>query len=184
MPTEEQDRDDRGGEGLREERSGERRRPRKERVLHTRISEDLAEDIRRMADELRVPVSNIVRNVLEEAFSVVETVTGNVGDLIEDVVDEAEAARDRLRERQRQRRRRQGRERSHKGAAAAADVPGEHGSREFPEVLGWQPLFVERARECAECGAQVGRGDQAFVGVTASGLGATTLCEPCMGARR
>ena len=48
-----------------------RRRHRKERVLHTRISEDLADDIREIAEELRVPVSNIVRNVLEEAFSVV-----------------------------------------------------------------------------------------------------------------
>ena len=34
-----------------------RRRARKERVLHTRISEELSEDIRRMAEELRVPVS-------------------------------------------------------------------------------------------------------------------------------
>ena len=56
--------------------SREDRRGRKERILHTRISEDLAEDLRRVAEDLRVPVLNLVRNVLEEAFSVVETVTG------------------------------------------------------------------------------------------------------------
>ena len=59
------------------------RRERKQRVLHTRISQQLAEDIGRLAEDLRVPVSNLVRNVLEEVFSVVETVTDNVGELIE-----------------------------------------------------------------------------------------------------
>ena len=66
----------------RHHRHRQRHRARKERVLHTRISEQLSEDIRQMADELRVPVSNLVRNVLEEAFAVVETVTDNVGDLV------------------------------------------------------------------------------------------------------
>ena len=60
--------------------TGGRSSRRKERVLHTRISEDLAEDLRKIAEDLRVPVSNVVRNVLEEAFSMVETVTENVGD--------------------------------------------------------------------------------------------------------
>jgi hypothetical protein len=45
------------------------RRERKERVLHTRISQQLAEDIGRMAEDLRVPVSNLVRNVLEATTS-------------------------------------------------------------------------------------------------------------------
>jgi hypothetical protein len=54
------------GEGPeREECRGRRSRHRKERVLHTRISEPLAEDIRRMAEDLRVPVSNLVRNGLQ-----------------------------------------------------------------------------------------------------------------------
>jgi hypothetical protein len=73
-----------------------RRRARKERVLHTRISDSLAEDIRRIAEDLRVPASNLVRNVLEEAFDVVESVSGDVGDLFEEVLDEAEAARERI----------------------------------------------------------------------------------------
>ncbi len=86
-----------------------RRRGRKERVLHTRISESLAEDIRRMAEDLRVPTSNLVRNVLEEVFDVVESVSDDVGGLFEEVLDEAEAARQRIasaRSRSRRRRRR------------------------------------------------------------------------------
>lgn len=72
---------------------------RKERVLHTRISEQLSEDIRRLADDLRVPASNLVRNVLEEVFTMVESVSEDVGELFEDVLDEASEARDRVRRR-------------------------------------------------------------------------------------
>ena len=84
------------------------RGPRKERVLHTRISEQLDESLRVAADELRLPVSNLVRNVLEDVFNVVEAVTDNVGDLVEDLVDEADAVRDRLRGRRPRRHRRSG----------------------------------------------------------------------------
>jgi len=86
-----------------------RRRARKERVLHTRISDSLAEDIRRIAEDLRVPASNLVRNVLEEVFDVVESMSDDVGGLFEEVLDEAEAARERIagaRARSRSRRRR------------------------------------------------------------------------------
>jgi hypothetical protein len=81
------------GDETRERRGQER----KERVLHTRISEQLAEDLRRAAEEMRVPVSNLVRNVLEEAFTAVETVTDNMGEWIEEVIGEADRARERLR---------------------------------------------------------------------------------------
>jgi len=72
------------------------RRCRKERVLHTRVSENLVEDIRRIAEDLRVPASNLVRNVLEEVFDVVESVSDDVGDLFEELLDEAEGARERI----------------------------------------------------------------------------------------
>jgi len=148
---------------------GERRR--KERVLHTRISEDLADDLRRVAEDLRVPVSNLVRNVLEEAFSVVESVTGNVGELIEEVMDEAEAVRDRLRGRQRRRTRR----------AEAAESPreAEAAPPRDDEVIGWQPLVLARPQRCAHCGILMGRGDSAFASVTPKGVGASWRCEDC-----
>jgi hypothetical protein len=41
---------------------------RKERVLHTRIPAALEEQIKRLAEGLRVPVSNLVRNMLEDAI--------------------------------------------------------------------------------------------------------------------
>ncbi|HKE10984.1 MAG TPA: hypothetical protein VKE73_05385, partial [Myxococcota bacterium] len=76
------------GQGSEGEAGGYRERGRKERVLHTRITEQLADDIRRVADDLRMPVSNLVRNVLEETFSVVESVTDNLGSWLEGVANE------------------------------------------------------------------------------------------------
>lgn len=93
------------------------RRGRKERVLHTRVSDRLAEDIRRIAEDLRVPASNLVRNVLEEVFDVVESVSDDVGEILEDVLDEAEGARGRMaRARGRAHHRRRARGRRRRGA--------------------------------------------------------------------
>jgi hypothetical protein len=142
------------------------RRERKERVLHTRISQQLAEDIGRVAEDLRVPVSNLVRNVLEEVFSVVETVADNVGELIEGVMDEAERARQRR--------------------AGEPPRPESKPTRpDPPEVLGWQPLILARESICAGCDAKLPRGESAYLGVTAAGAGsAHTLCASCLDARR
>jgi hypothetical protein len=46
----------------------ERKEERKERVLHARIPAVLDEQIKKLAEGLRVPVSNLVRNVLEDAL--------------------------------------------------------------------------------------------------------------------
>ena len=42
----------------------------KERILHTRIPVALEDQIKRLAERLRVPVSNLVRNMLEDAIDV------------------------------------------------------------------------------------------------------------------
>jgi hypothetical protein len=49
---------------------------RKERVLHARIPVALEEQIKRLAQALRVPVSNVVRNMLEDAIEVTRRVSG------------------------------------------------------------------------------------------------------------
>jgi hypothetical protein len=170
------------------QRARQRGRERKERVLHTRISDDLAEDLRKMAEDLRVPVSNIVRTVLEDAFSVVERVTDNVGELIEEVVDEAEAASARLRRRHGRRRHGRRVHRSSDPGFASDEVdelerePARAASR--PEVLGWQPLVLARDRRCTDCGSELARGGQAYAAVTQVGVGSAILCAACLGAKR
>ena len=51
---------------------------RKEKVLHTRIPVALEDQIKRLAEALRVPVSNLVRNMLEDAIDVTRRVRDRV----------------------------------------------------------------------------------------------------------
>jgi len=173
-----------------------RRHARKERVLHTRISEQLSDDIRRLADDLRVPTSNLVRNVLEEVFTVVENVTDDVGELFEDVLEEADATRDRIRRRRRgnaRRRRHSPRQTSEKSWADVAEAEIQHDEAsepepptarreppEFPDVIGWQPLVLNQDGNCADCERKLSRGTRAFVGLTENGLSRNKLCRDCI----
>jgi hypothetical protein len=52
-------------------RSTKRRdgRTKKERVIHTRVPASLEEELKRFADDLRVPVSNLIRTMLEDALA-------------------------------------------------------------------------------------------------------------------
>jgi hypothetical protein len=120
-----------------EKRRRHSRHGRKERVLHTRISEQLSDDIRRLAEDLRVPTSNLVRNVLEEVFTVVENVSDDVGEIFEEVLEEADAARDRIRRRHRHSSRHQRRRRSSEDKSwsdvAEAEIRDDEGRERPPE---------------------------------------------------
>jgi hypothetical protein len=207
-------------------------RARKERVLHTRISEQLSEDIRNFAADLRVPASNLVRNVLEEVFTVVDGVSDDVGDLFDDLFEEAEGVRERVRNQaassQRRRHRGSGRRRcrsrrryhadsnddrdadadvdveaelerdealeesgsasANESAASEADEarPAEARPRAaelFPDILGWQPLVLNRDFECGRCSRSLAAGESAFLGLGEKGLTQIALCGRCAGTR-
>jgi hypothetical protein len=164
-----------------------RRRQRKERVLHTRISEDLDEALQDAARRLRVPVSNLVRNVLEDVFDVVEAVTENVGGFVEDVVEEAQQLGRRFEGRWKERtaEARARRVENDRDEAPRATPPPRAPEppaavREFPDVAAWQPLVMNGAQECAGCGRQMRRGDAAYLAVGGATPGPVFLCEPCL----
>lgn len=160
---------------------------RKERVLHTRVSEELSDDIRRFAEEVRVPASNLVRNVLEEVFSVVEHVSDDVGHLLGDLRDEARDARARIVRQPRETRRRRGRagpsseedleKEFQRDERVESDAPQQ---RNFPDILGWQPLLANRAQACAGCGRPLQQGDEVFFGVRSSGVSDVVVCADCL----
>jgi hypothetical protein len=141
-------------------------RERKERVLHTRISEQLAEDIRAIADDLRVPVSNLVRNVLEEAFDAVERVSGDVSNLMDDVIEEAELASQRYR-RYRDRVRERARERAAEARTATPPPAAPFAAVEDPlaHVVAWQPVVLAAPRRCARTGRELRPGERAYLGL-------------------
>jgi hypothetical protein len=185
--------------GRRQRRPHHRRRhacggsDRKERVLHTRISEQLSDDIRRLAEDMRVPVSNLVRNVLEEVFTTVESVSGDVGDFFEEVLDEAEGVRERLhaRPRSRSRRRRGSRfdpvdveeEMSRdEDAEQSAKSPAADGTPEpdFSHVLAWQPVVLNQPTRCGACRVRLEAGANAFLATPVTGDAAEFVCPRCV----
>ena len=198
---------------------------RKERVLHTRVSEQLSDDIRKFADDLRVPASNLVRNVLEEVFTMVDGVSDDVGNLFDDLIEEAESVRERVRD-QASSTRPRGRGRRRSGFRRRSRAPGEDDpdveaelSRDeaaekpagfekqssggsandesnpapsetqpraadlFPEILGWQPLVLNRDSECGRCERGLRAGESAFLGLSEKGLTQTALCGRCAASR-
>ncbi len=125
---------------------------RKERVIHTRVAEDLDEEIKRRAQNLGVSVSNLVRNILQNAIGLVE-------DIIHDGAETARAAR--------------------RSARADEDAPPgrPHAER---RLLGWQPAILAVNAVCEACNTILPRGTRAHISVL-DGPGAPSFrCQSCI----
>lgn len=124
-------------------------KPRKDRVLHTRVPEVLDQELRRMAESLRVPVSNLVRSILQDALQAVDMVGERAEDELRGVAERLERGRARMRE----------------GAERAA-LPADPPQPPLAGIIGFQPFFVARGTHCAVCGAALAVGSEAFLGVS------------------
>jgi hypothetical protein len=120
--------DDESGEG----------RSRKERVLHTRVPAVLEQELKRLANGWRVPVSNVVRTILEDAVDALDS----VGEMAE---GELRGVRDRLRQR---------RER----ITGKPNAP-------LAGIVGFQPLLLARDDSCSLCGRRLHAGEQGYLGI-------------------
>lgn len=153
-----------------------------------------------MADDLRLPVSNLVRNVLEEAFNVVEQVSEDLGGVLEEVMEGAEEASgryDRYRSRRRGRRshgRRQRRpeadddeaddaedaefsDESAEAASSAAEAPP---SDPFEGIIAWQPVVLHAPQYCARTGRRMEAGERAHAAIGAHGLSGLYVREDAL----
>ena len=127
---------------------------RKERVLHTRIPAVLELELKRFAENLKVPVSNVVRTILEDALSVADRATGRVEAELQAAARKATEQRESLRTRLKPR-------------AALEDV------------FGYQPLVLAHAGRCASCGVTLPRGAQAWMGLRDTPGPRVFVCSAC-----
>ena len=72
--------------------------PRKERVLHTRVPAVLEQELKRVANAWRVPVSNVVRALLEDALDTLDIVGSKAEDELRGVAEKLASERQRIRE--------------------------------------------------------------------------------------
>ncbi|MBI4700590.1 MAG: hypothetical protein HY744_05405 [Deltaproteobacteria bacterium] len=152
---------------------------RKERVIHTRVPALLEQELKRMAGALRVPVSNVVRVILQDAVEAVDRVGRRAEGEVRGLAERLAQNRGRLRdialghgplgrapgggagEAERARRT--------NGEAAAPKRPQEaRGAKAIEGILGFQPLVLATGAECAVCGRRLKVGERALLGVRAT----------------
>ena len=145
--------DSNGGGGQSD--SDEARDAKKERVLHTRIPAVLEAELKAAAAALRVPVSNLVRTILEDAVAVADRATGHVENSLERAARSVAAERERLRDRV-------------KRLDPLADV------------VAFQPLIIAALAHCAKCNTVLEPGEDAALGVTNRAGPKIFVCTSCM----
>lgn len=129
--------------------------PRKERVLHTRVPAVLEEELKRFAKNLRVPVSNVVRAILEDALKMADRATGSVEDRLKDVVAVVHSERENL-----------------QSKLKKLDP--------LDDVLAFQPLVIAVPTECTACQSSLRRGESGWLGMTTDPNRRVIVCGTCL----
>ena len=139
-------------------------RERKDRLIQTRVPRDLEATLKNEARRRRVTVSHLIRNVLEDAFDLVDGVVADVDQLVADSVTLARNVGENAR----------------RLAAPGRSRPeGEDPGPE--EVYAWNEVVLQRAARCAGCGAELARGDRAYVGLSdAPRQPRSWMCPSCI----
>lgn len=144
---------------------------RKERVLHTRVPAVLEMELKRLAESLRMPVSNVVRAILEDAVTAVDVVGRKAEGEMNRVVDRMAQKRQRLRDITSARAEgdveRAGTEADEGSVETVESSAGEQTAPADPlaGVIGFQPLLLASSASCSVCGKKLRAGTEAYVGV-------------------
>lgn len=128
---------------------------RKERVLHTRVPAVLEAELKAAARALRVPVSNLVRTILEDAVAIADRASSQVEQRLEAAARSVEHERARLR------------------ARLEKNDPLTH-------VVAFQPVVIAAHARCAKCEAPLEPGDEASLAIRDQPGPTAFLCGPCL----
>lgn len=130
---------------------------RKERVLHTRVPAVLERELKRLAESMRVPVSNLVRAMLEDAVSVADQASENVESRLKWFAENLEHERERLKKR-----------------VMRDPLDG---------VFAFQPVRLAQPTTCAKCKKDLKRGESANLGLQDNPRPNTPrvfVCDACL----
>jgi hypothetical protein len=128
----------------------------KERVLHTRVPAVLERELKRFAESLRVPVSNLVRTILEDALNVADAATENVEERLKKAAHQLEIERERLKKR------------VHIDPLA--------------DVFAFQAVTLAQGSSCVKCEREMKPGERAHLGLTDGPPRGRRIfvCEACL----
>ena len=138
---------------------------RKDRLVQARVPETLETSLKNEARRRRTTVSQMIRDILEDTFQLVDGVVANVDQLVTDsarlagrVADVAGETRRRL-------------------EPSSCGPPTPESAEVLGGVLAWNEVVLNQAAPCARCAAELPRGSRAFLGLSAEpGAPRTWLC--------
>jgi len=126
---------------LMRDKARERAMKRKEEYLGARVPRELKEAVITQANKLGIPVSILIRNILEEAFNL-------------------------------------GEENGNKDRVSDSDTLTRNG-QQFPGVIGWEDIVLNRTMKCSACGISIERGSTVMLGLSSPGEDHVILCRKC-----
>ncbi|MCP5017876.1 MAG: ribbon-helix-helix protein, CopG family [Ketobacter sp.] len=136
---------------------------RKDRVIQARVPEDLETTLKEAAEKRRMSVSHLIRNVLEDTFTLVDHIVADSSALVGQVSRDARRV--------------------------AASVRGEGDPKKasaeelLESVDAWQDVVVNKACLCVECNKELKRGQRAYRGLSAlqaKDMPPVWLCPDCL----
>ncbi len=130
----------------------------KERVLHTRVPAVLEAELKRFAQNLRVPVSNLVRTILEDAIVVADAAGDRVEERLRKAATQLQSERERLRRK-------------------IKPDP-------LSDVYAFQEVTIAQPVSCAKCDVALEPGDHAHLGLidptVSGGITRVFVCDACV----
>jgi hypothetical protein len=118
----------------------------KDRILNARIPEELDRELRQQADRLEMPVSQLVRGILQRTVDLVGNFSGNVEHLVTEVVEDVAGFRD---------------------TVEAVTQTGRQ--QVLEQILAWQPIRNARLARCFATGRVLTVGADAWIGIREDG---------------
>lgn len=163
-------------------------RPRKDRLIQTRVDEELERTLKQEAAKRRLSVSHLIRNLLEDSFHLMDNMVENVDGLVQDSLGLADqlkrdAARIAKTARAvgastRPKAEIQGEKRADAPAGIRSAVPSE--TTDLSQVLAWNPVVLNRQALCSICGKSLSRGERAHLGLGGPEDVQLWLCQACL----
>ena len=142
------------------------KKPRKERVIHTRVPAVLDRELKRLATNLKVPVSNVVRTILQDTLATIDSVGELAEDELRGVAERLHKHRDHLKA-------------TEQAIAPEPSAPGADATSAPPlaGVVGYQQLLLARDESCTLCGSNLAAGSRAYLGIREV-VGPRVLLDP------
>lgn len=136
---------------------------RKAKVIQTRVPEDLESTLKEAAEKRRMTVSHLIRNVLEDTFTLVDNIVADSSALVEQVSRDAKKVASSVR--------------------GEGTQPGQQVTNEalLDSIDSWQEVIVNKPTQCAQCDEELKRGKKAYRGLSsAQSTSLVWLCHDCL----